>query len=81
MELTDTAPPGKIAEAANIMAVDAARGAPAHRTRRRGGTSADGHNDAIMGDNDLINGEACKGRMKFGPSAFSVHPRCGPEAK
>ena len=58
MELADTALPGKIAEAANIMAVDAARGTPAHRTRRRSGASVDGYNDAIMGDTDLINGEA-----------------------
>lgn len=67
VELADPALPRQVAEAATVTTVNAARRTPTHRAGRRSGASTHGHNNAIMGDGDVINGETGReqGQQRF----------------
>lgn len=67
VELADPALPRQVAEAANVTTVNAARRTPAHRAGRRRGAGAHGHNNAIVGDGNMINGETGReqGQQRF----------------
>lgn len=67
VELADPALPRQVAEAATVTTMNAARGMPTHGAGRRGGASAHGHNNAIMGDGDVINSETGReqGQQRF----------------
>jgi IS605 OrfB family transposase len=68
VELADPALPRQVAEAATVTTMNAARRTPAHRAGRRSGASAHGHNNAIMGNGNVINGETGweQGQQRFG---------------
>jgi len=75
VELANPALPRQVAEATAVTTVNAARRTPTHRAGRRSGTSAHGHNNAIMGNGDVINGETGRkqGQQRLGQGNQSTH--------